>query len=147
MLALPRLMPMVAAALPLYVVEKLRVLLALAERLKSELPKEMPEIVELVRPELFRVPVVEGVKVNVPPVFVMEFPRVRPLKDCVDVPRVMAPAWAEPYVWARERTPEFESVTLPPKDTVPPPPSPEPAETVTEEFCNCPFPMVEEATT
>ena len=34
----------------------------------------------------------------------------------------------------------------PPRATWPPPERPEPAVTVTEEFCNCPLPIVEEET-
>jgi hypothetical protein len=69
-----------------------------AVRVASVPPKDTPEMVELVRPELLRVPVVEGVMVNAPPEFVTELPRVSPLNDCVDVAKESVPVCAEPYV-------------------------------------------------
>ena len=41
----------------------------------------------------------------------------------------------------------FAKVIDPPSDTAPPPESPVPEFTVTEEYCSCPFPIVEVETT
>jgi hypothetical protein len=49
-------------------------------------------------PDTFKVPLVEGVMVKVPPEFVIELPKVSPLNDCVEVPKVMAPVCAVPNV-------------------------------------------------
>ena len=78
-------------------------------------------------PPIPRVPESVGVKVKVPPLFVMEksFP-------VVDVAKVMAPVCAEPDDWARERRPVFESV-------VPPRERPEPMESVPT--CEVPAPI------
>jgi hypothetical protein len=105
-LAWPRLRPMVRAVPPLYVPLNVRVP-SVAERLARLEPRAMPEMVELVRPALLRVPVMAGVpSVNVPPEFVTVCEMVRPLKDVAeDVAKVMAPVCAEPYVWAMEVTP------------------------------------------
>ena len=48
-------------------------------------------MVEAVKPELFRVPLNEGVMVKAEPEFVMELPNVRPLNDWVVVPTVIVP--------------------------------------------------------
>ena len=56
-------------------------------------------------PTVFSVPEVDGVRVNVPDELVMVLPRVSPLNDCVEVPKVMAPVCAEPNVCANEVTP------------------------------------------
>ena len=67
---LDRLRPMVWAVEPLYEPEKVSVELR-AERFARLEPREMPEMVELVSPVLFRVPVMVGAKVRAPPVGVM----------------------------------------------------------------------------
>ena len=75
----------------------------------SEPPSETDtppyETEELVRPELFRVPENDGVKVKVPPEFVTEFPRVSPLNDWVEVASVTAPVCAEPNECWMDDTP------------------------------------------
>lgn len=70
-------------------------------------PSAMPEMVELVRPALFKVPVTEfGANVKVPPELVIAFENERPLKVVAeDVASVIAPVWPEPYVCAMLVTP------------------------------------------
>ena len=63
--AFPRLRPIVLAVPPLYVPENVRVE-SVAERLARLDPRDTPEIVELVRPVLSRVPVIVGVNVRAP---------------------------------------------------------------------------------
>jgi hypothetical protein len=64
-------------------------------------------------PVVFKVPVVDGVIVNVVPEFVMVLPRVNPLNDCVEVANVIAPVCAEPNDCWNERTPLLVIVTAP----------------------------------
>jgi hypothetical protein len=65
--ALPRFSPIVLAVPPLYVPENVSVL-SVAERLARFEPRDIPEIVEFVRPALSRVPVRVGVSVSAPAV-------------------------------------------------------------------------------
>lgn len=74
-------------------------------------PRLTPEIVELVSPALFKVPVmVFGATVKVPPELVTLLESVRPLKVVADeVARVIAPVCADPYVCCTDSTPVLES--------------------------------------
>jgi hypothetical protein len=89
--ALARFSPTVLAVPPLYEPENVSVP-SVAERLARLEPSDIPEMVELVRPVLFRVPVTVGAKVSAPVVGLMVIPRVRPLKARVDVENVIAVA-------------------------------------------------------
>lgn len=60
-------------------------------------PREIPEIVELVRPALFRVPDTVGVNVSVPADGTTVVPRVKPLKEAVVVEKVIAVAVVDEY--------------------------------------------------
>jgi hypothetical protein len=59
----------------------------------DEPPEARPEYVrltlEFVRPELSRVPSIVGVKLSEPAAATIEFPNVRPLKEAVDVAKVI----------------------------------------------------------
>ncbi len=79
--------PIVLAVPPLYVPEKVRVE-SVAVRLAKFEPREIPEMVELARPALLKVPLRDGVKVWVSPAEVMVIAAVRPLKEEVEVARV-----------------------------------------------------------
>ena len=56
-------------------------------------------------PATFKVPEVDGVSVKVPDELVIELPKISPLNDCVEVPKVMAPVCAVPYVCWSDDTP------------------------------------------
>ena len=90
-LALERFKPIVLAVLPLYVPEKVRVPLVAVRSPRFE-PREIPEILELVRPVLLRVPETVGVNVRAPADGTIVCPRVRPLKERVEVEKVIAVA-------------------------------------------------------
>ena len=64
----------------------------------SEMVVPFTVIDECVRPELSSVPESVGVTVNVPAEFEMVLPAVSPLKESVEVPIVIAPVCAVPYV-------------------------------------------------
>ncbi len=87
MFGLDRLSPTVLAVPPSYEPENVSVPLV-AVSAPSVPPSEIPLIVELVRPELFRVPDIDGVSVRAPLDTVNVFASVRPLNDCVDVENV-----------------------------------------------------------
>jgi hypothetical protein len=73
-------------------------------------------------PVTLSVPIVEGVIVKVPALLVMVFPRVRPLKDCVDVANVMAPVCAEPNDCCIEVTPAAAAEIQTPERSLKQPP-------------------------
>ena len=60
-------------------------------------PREIPEIVELVSPVLFSVPVTVGVSVSAPAVGTTVRPKVCPLYERVEVERVTEVAVVEAY--------------------------------------------------
>jgi hypothetical protein len=72
----------------------------------SVLPSEIPEMVELVRPALSRVPEIVGVKVRAPAEGMMVIPSVCPLTVAVEVEKVIAAAVVE-------AKPEPSSVRVP----------------------------------
>ena len=75
MFGFPRFKPIVLAVPPLYVPENESVL-SVAERFARLEPRAMPEIVELERPALSRVPEIVGVNVSAPFVGTILIPRV-----------------------------------------------------------------------
>jgi hypothetical protein len=74
-LAFPRLRPIVLAVAPVYVPEKVRVE-SVAERLARVPPRAIPDIVELERPALSKVPDMVGVNVSAPFVGTTLMPKV-----------------------------------------------------------------------
>ncbi len=95
-LALPRFRPTVLATAPLYEPEKVSVPLVAVKSAKFP-PSEIPEIVELVSPELFSVPDIVGVTVSAPADGTIIIPVVRPLNDPVVVEKVTAVAVVDAY--------------------------------------------------
>ena len=96
LLALAKLRPTVRAVPPLYEPEKVR-LPSVAVRVFKFEPRAMPEMVELVRPALFKVPERVGVTVRAPDDGTIFWPTVKPLKERVEVEKATAVAVVEAY--------------------------------------------------